>query len=96
MHLLQRGVEGVITIDVTPFNGFPHPWVLVDLPGSQFPQPITPLKRQRLARHGRGCCSVPTPTNRTENWRFHESCDRALAGFRHAAAGNCRNRALLF
>jgi DNA-binding LacI/PurR family transcriptional regulator len=52
LHLLQRGVEGVITIDVTRFKVFPLPLVWVDLPGSQFPEPITPLKRQRLAAMG--------------------------------------------
>jgi DNA-binding LacI/PurR family transcriptional regulator len=52
MHLLERGVEGVITIGVSPGKVFALPLVWVDLPGWQFPEPITPLKRQRLAAMG--------------------------------------------
>jgi len=51
-QLVQRGVEGVITIDATPPRSFALPLVLVDLPNSKFPDPITNLKRQRLTAMG--------------------------------------------
>ena len=51
-QLLQRGVEGIITIDTTPPRSFALPVVFVDLPNSKFPEPITNLKRQRLAAMG--------------------------------------------
>lgn len=52
MQLLQRGVEGVIAIDATPPRSFSLPVVFVDLPVSNFPEPITNLKRPRLAAMG--------------------------------------------
>jgi len=42
----------MITIGVTPFKVFALPLVWVELPGWHFPEPITPLKRQRLAAMG--------------------------------------------
>lgn len=51
-QLLQRGVEGIITIDTTPLRSFGLPVVFVDLPNSSLPEPITTLKRQRLAAMG--------------------------------------------
>lgn len=54
-QLLQRGVEGIITIDTRPPRpprSFALPVVFVDLPNSKFPEPITNLKRQRLAAMG--------------------------------------------
>jgi hypothetical protein len=51
-QLLQRGVEGIITIDTTPPRSFALPVVFVDLPNSKFPEPITNLKRHRLAAMG--------------------------------------------
>jgi DNA-binding LacI/PurR family transcriptional regulator len=50
--LLQRGVEGIITIDTTRLRPFGLPVVFVDLPNSRLPEPITTLKRQRLAAMG--------------------------------------------
>ncbi len=51
-QLLQRGVEGVIAIDSTAPRSVALPVVCVDLPTSMFPEPITNLKRQRLAAIG--------------------------------------------
>jgi LacI family transcriptional regulator len=52
MQLLQRGVEGVITIDTTPPRTFALPAVFVDLPHSVFAGAIANLKRERLAAMG--------------------------------------------
>jgi hypothetical protein len=51
-QLLQRGVEGIITIDTTPPRSFALPVVSVDLPNFKFLEPITSLKRQQLAAMG--------------------------------------------
>ena len=51
-QLLQRGVEGVITIDITTPRSFTVPVVFMDLPATEFPEPMTPLKRQRLTAMG--------------------------------------------
>jgi len=52
MQLLQRGVEGVITIDTTPPRAFALLAVFVDLPNSVFAGAIANLKRERLAAMG--------------------------------------------
>jgi DNA-binding LacI/PurR family transcriptional regulator len=51
-QLLQRGVEGIITIDTARLRSFGLPVVFVDLPNSRLPEPITTPKRQRLAAMG--------------------------------------------
>jgi hypothetical protein len=52
MQLLQRGVEGMITIDTIPPRSFALPVVFIDLPSAKLPEPITSLKRERLAAMG--------------------------------------------
>jgi len=53
-QLLQRGVEGIITIVIGRHGRhvLRITVVFVDLPNSKFPEPITNLKRQRLAAMG--------------------------------------------
>jgi len=51
-ELLQRGIEGVISIDATWPKSLALPLVFIDLPASDLPEPITPLKRERLLAMG--------------------------------------------
>jgi DNA-binding LacI/PurR family transcriptional regulator len=51
-QLLQRGIEGVISIDATLPKSLTLPLVFIDLPASDLPEPITPLKRERLLAMG--------------------------------------------
>jgi hypothetical protein len=50
-QLLQRGIEGVITIDATPPKSMALPTVFIDLP-SDLPESVTHLKRERLIAMG--------------------------------------------
>lgn len=51
-QLLQRGIEGVISIDATLPKSLALPLVFIDLPASDLPEPVTPLKRERLLAMG--------------------------------------------
>lgn len=51
-QFLQHGIEGVITIDSTPPKSVALPMVFIDLPSCDLPEPVTPLKRERLAAMG--------------------------------------------
>jgi DNA-binding LacI/PurR family transcriptional regulator len=51
-QLLQRGIEGVISIDATLSKSMSLPVVFVDLPATDLPEPITPLKKERLLAMG--------------------------------------------
>jgi DNA-binding LacI/PurR family transcriptional regulator len=51
-QLLQRGIEGVISIDATLPKSMALPLVFIDLPATDLPEPITPLKRERLLAMG--------------------------------------------
>jgi DNA-binding LacI/PurR family transcriptional regulator len=51
-QLQQRGIEGVISIDATVPKSLALPLVFIDLPASDLPEPITPLKRERLLAMG--------------------------------------------
>jgi hypothetical protein len=51
-QLLQRGVEGVISIDASLPKSLALPVVFIDLPASDLPEPVTPLKRERLLAMG--------------------------------------------
>jgi hypothetical protein len=51
-QLLQRGIEGIISIDATLPKLMPLPLVFIDLPATDLPEPITPLKRERLLAMG--------------------------------------------
>jgi DNA-binding LacI/PurR family transcriptional regulator len=51
-QFLQRGIEGVITIDATPPRSLALPLVFIDLPYSDVPEPITHLRRERLTAMG--------------------------------------------
>ena len=51
-RLLQRGIEGVISIDATLPKSLALPLVFVDLPATDLPEPITPLQRERLLAMG--------------------------------------------
>ena len=51
-QLLQRGIEGVITIDAPPPESITLPLVFIDLPSTDLPEPVTPLKRERLIALG--------------------------------------------
>jgi DNA-binding LacI/PurR family transcriptional regulator len=51
-QLLHRGIEGVISIDATLPKSVALPLVFIDLPATDLPEPITPLKRERLLAMG--------------------------------------------
>jgi DNA-binding LacI/PurR family transcriptional regulator len=51
-QLLQRGIEGVISIDATLSKSTGLPVVFIDLPAAELPEPITPLKKERLVAMG--------------------------------------------
>jgi DNA-binding LacI/PurR family transcriptional regulator len=51
-QLLQRGIEGVISIDAILPNSMTLPLVFIDLPATDMPEPIMPLKRERLLAMG--------------------------------------------
>ena len=51
-QLLQRGIEGVISIDASLPKSLALPLVFVDLPAGDSPEPITTLKRERLLALG--------------------------------------------
>jgi len=51
-QLLQRGIEGVITIEATPPKWVALPQAFVDLPSNDVPEPVTHLKRERLTAMG--------------------------------------------
>jgi DNA-binding LacI/PurR family transcriptional regulator len=51
-QLLQRGIEGVITIDATPPRTMSLPLVFIDLSLSDFSDPITHLTQERLTALG--------------------------------------------
>jgi len=51
-QLLQRGIEGIITVDATLPKSMTLPVVFIDLPASDLPEPITVLKRERLLAMG--------------------------------------------
>jgi DNA-binding LacI/PurR family transcriptional regulator len=47
-QLLQRGIEGIISVGATLPKSMTLPLVFIDLPASDLPEPITVLKRERL------------------------------------------------
>lgn len=51
-QLLQRGIEGVISIDTTLSKSMSLPLVFIDLPANDLPEPVTPLKKERLLAMG--------------------------------------------
>jgi len=51
-QLLQRGIEGLISIDATLPKSMALPQVYIDLPANDLPEPITPAKRERLLAMG--------------------------------------------
>lgn len=51
-QLLQRGVEGVISIDATLPRSLALPLVFIDLPATDGPEPIPALKREHLVAMG--------------------------------------------
>jgi DNA-binding LacI/PurR family transcriptional regulator len=51
-QLLHRGIEGVISTDATLPKSVALPLVFIDLPATDLPEPITPLKRERLLAMG--------------------------------------------
>jgi DNA-binding LacI/PurR family transcriptional regulator len=51
-QLLQRGIEGMISIDAMLPKSVALPLVFIDLPATDLPEPITPLKRERLLAMG--------------------------------------------
>ena len=52
-QLLQRGIEGLISIDATLRKSIELPLVFIDLPASDGTEPITQLKRQQLLAMGK-------------------------------------------
>ena len=51
-QLIQRGIEGVISIDATLPKSLALPLVFIDLPATDGPEPITAAKRERLLAMG--------------------------------------------
>lgn len=51
-QLLQRGIEGVISIDATLPKSLALPLVFIDLPASDLPEPVMPLRHERLVAMG--------------------------------------------
>ena len=51
-QLLQRGIEGIITVDATLPKSMTLPLVFIDLPTSDLPKPITVLKSEHLLAMG--------------------------------------------
>jgi DNA-binding LacI/PurR family transcriptional regulator len=51
-QLIQRGIEGVISIDATLPRSLALPLVFIDLPATDGPEPITAVKRERLVAMG--------------------------------------------
>lgn len=51
-QLIQRGIEGVISIDATLPRSLALPLVFIDLPATDGPESITPVKRERLLAMG--------------------------------------------
>ena len=51
-QLLQRGIEGVISIDATLSRSIGLPVVFIDLPATDLPEPITEPKKERLVAMG--------------------------------------------
>lgn len=51
-QLLQRGIEGIISIDATLPKSMTLPLVFIDLPATDPPEPVTVLKRERLHAMG--------------------------------------------
>jgi DNA-binding LacI/PurR family transcriptional regulator len=51
-QLFQRGIEGMISIDAMLPKSMALPLVFIDLPSTDLPEPITPLKRERLLAMG--------------------------------------------
>lgn len=51
-QLVQRGIEGIISIDATLPRSLALPLVFIDLPATDGPEPITAAKRERLLAMG--------------------------------------------
>jgi DNA-binding LacI/PurR family transcriptional regulator len=51
-QLLQRGIEGVISIDAKLSKSMSLPVVFIDFPANDLLEPITPLKKERLLAMG--------------------------------------------
>jgi len=51
-QLLQRGIEGVISVDASLPKSSALPLVVIDLPANDLPESITALKRDRLLALG--------------------------------------------
>jgi DNA-binding LacI/PurR family transcriptional regulator len=88
-HLLQRGVEGVISIAATLPKTTALPLVFVDLPVCDLPEPITPLKRERLLAMGEAAAhSLLTQIEQRTGYLTRVSlADEPVVGMVPSAAG---------